>query len=58
MSSLSVSRAEFWRLTITGSIQALWLPAAAACTSSVRDTVVAEAPLKPAEVLRLKARLA
>ena len=58
MSSLSVSSAAFCLLTITGSIQALWTPAAAACTLSVRDTTAAEAPVKPGAVLRGNARLA
>jgi hypothetical protein len=58
MSSLSDNRAEFWRLTITGSIQAVCTPAAAASTLSVRDTTAADAPLKPGALLSGKARLA
>jgi hypothetical protein len=33
------------RDTITGGIQALFVPAAAACTLSVRDTAIASKPL-------------
>src|SRR5262249_27419072 len=58
MSSLSDSSAAFWRLTITGSIQALWTLAAAACGLSVRDTAAAEKPAKPGAVLSGNARFA
>ena len=58
MSSLSVSSAAFWRLTMTGSIQALWTPAAAAATLSVRDTAAAEAPVNGVWPVSGKARLA
>ena len=58
MSSLSLSSAVFWRVTITGSIQALWSLAAAAATSSVRDTTAAEAPVNGVWPVTGKARLA
>jgi hypothetical protein len=58
MSSLSLSRAAFWRVTITGSIQAFLSPAAAAATLSVRDTATAELPLNGARPGIGKARLA
>jgi hypothetical protein len=58
MSSLSLSRAAFWRVTITGVIQAPLSPAAAAVTLSVRDTAAAEAPVNGARPAMGKARLA
>src|SRR5215468_3934315 len=58
MSSLSDNSAAFCLLAITGSIQALWSPAAAACTLSVRETTAAEKPAKPGAVLSGNARLA
>src|SRR5262249_32199167 len=58
MSSLSLSSAAFCRLAITGSIQALCTPAAAACGLSVRDTTAAEKPAKPGPGLSGNARVA
>ena len=59
--SWSENRAEFCFDAITGFIQALASPAAAACGSSVRETAMASKPLKPNSdrwLLKFEVRLA
>jgi hypothetical protein len=56
--SLSLNRAVFCRVTMTGSFQALLRPAMAPAMSSVRETAIAAAPLKACRLGKLKAMLA
>src|SRR6266508_5943888 len=58
MNSLSENSALLWWVTTTGSIQASLLPAAAAATSSVRDTAIAASPLNASDAAVLVAMLA